>query len=957
MNKFNNVILMSVILVIAGCADRLTEEKKINHKTVFTASIESDSNTKTYIGAEESGYYPILWSPGDKIAIFGGTSVNEFITESGDGNFTGVLPSGSSAPYYALYPYTATASIQDTKLSFPLPGIQTYKAGGFENNTFPMVAVSNTHSFNFKNLCGILKLNLIGNDTITKVLFSSNLVVSGKASVNMNYGDTPSIIMAADGSLNIVLDCSGGVKLSDEPTPFYIVLPPGNYSEVLLKIYTKAGKYMKFEIPCVFTINRAKIKSTDNLTVRADESFYGEELDIEGTANCYVVSRAGTYTFNALIIGNGNDGIIANRSFHAINAVISPVSAMLLWEDVTGLITDVVLKEGKISFKASNGKGNALIAVKDGNGVILWSWHIWATDKPANQKYYNNNLVVMDRNLGAVSVSRTAARKDVIGLYYQFGRKDPFRYDAEPTAVTTSSSVGTIGYTVTNPDIYIIGTSSSNYDWLYSSRNNYLWGNPSASVINGVYPIPVKTIYDPCPPGYVTPPRDTWMYYSSSDTKYYNYGHEVTFSAGNTTWIPFGGMRGYNGSVSLVYTNYNGFYWLSTGNSTLLNNTDILDNSGCSYRGTAQQVRCAKYVDRTSEKPPVETRTATNVTASAATIAGSVLGSNGGSPITSYGLQWGTTESSLTNTKTFTGSVLGPFEYKLTGLNKGQKYYYRAYATNYVGTENGEIRSFTTTTDEEPDWFSKRFYKKTVALRFTATWCGYCPNMGEIVLTAQQNMPDRIVPLNCHPSSSNSAVYFTGTDALSSLYGITGYPTLIVDGRAIVPNTSVSSGANILKGLVNEAITDLSPVTGIAFSSSVSNKILTVPVTVYSKESANYLMCVALLEDSITTSQSNYYGDNYTVYVHTDIPRIFLTAVTGDDFIFSAYGIKEQTFSCPVPENVVNISNCKIVVYLLKPTSLHTGLVSSATYLTGNTTYVDNCAVGAVGETVALRFE
>ena len=105
---------------------------------------------------------------------------------------------------------------------------------------------------------------------------------------------------------------------------------------------------------------------------------------------------------------------------------------------------------------------------------------------------------MMDRNLGATSV--TPKDQNAYGVWYQWGRKDPFprpldivRSSAttvdnkELTAnATTSAEVGTVSYTISNPDIRIFSAN----DWHNEWRNNGLWGNSDGLTKN------VKTVYD-----------------------------------------------------------------------------------------------------------------------------------------------------------------------------------------------------------------------------------------------------------------------------------------------------------------------------------------------------------------------------------------------------------------------------------------------------------------------------
>lgn len=78
--------------------------------------------------------------------------------------------------------------------------------------------------------------------------------------------------------------------------------------------------------------------------------------------------------------------------------------------------------------------GSAVLVVKrPGNtGEILWSWHIWVVDNYPWEPLQNgleSPLPFMNRNLGAryQNANRFPAYDpDQAGMYYQFGRKDPF---------------------------------------------------------------------------------------------------------------------------------------------------------------------------------------------------------------------------------------------------------------------------------------------------------------------------------------------------------------------------------------------------------------------------------------------------------------------------------------------------------------------------------------------------
>jgi len=94
--------------------------------------------------------------------------------------------------------------------------------------------------------------------------------------------------------------------------------------------------------------------------------------------------------------------------------------------------------------------------------------------------------------------------------------------------------------------------------------------------------------------------------------------------------------------------------------------------------------------------PTVETRAATSVGPTSATVSGAVT-STGGASITERRFDWGTTSScsdGWTNSVTVSGDT---FSFQMTGLSPSTKYYFRAWAKNSAGWGQGTPLSFTTT--------------------------------------------------------------------------------------------------------------------------------------------------------------------------------------------------------------------------------------------------------------------
>ena len=308
------------------------------------------------------------------------------------------------------------------------------------------------------------------------------------------------------------------------------------------------------------------------------------DLSSSASANCYIISEPGLYKIKTV---KGN----------STTSVGSVASASILWEafgtdtapELLDLISGICYKDGYIAFKTADNfkEGNAVIAAKDADGNILWSWHIWFTDQPQAQVYNNNAGTMMDRNLGATSA--TPDDVGALGLLYQWGRKDPFLGSSSissnpipkstiawPSAVSSDSSNGTIAYATANPTTFI-GYNSNNHDWHYtgsSSTDNTRWTTSESS----------KSIYDPCPAGWRVPDGGDNGIWSKalgsssffSDESLYNptnrgMNFSGKFGSDQTIWYPSSGHRSkYVGYLDLV--GCEGDYWSASPDSYNSNN-------------------------------------------------------------------------------------------------------------------------------------------------------------------------------------------------------------------------------------------------------------------------------------------------------------------------------------------------------------------------------------------------
>lgn len=324
------------------------------------------------------------------------------------------------------------------------------------------------------------------------------------------------------------------------------------------------------------------LKNAEELTGVYDLSTRGNTV-AASTANCYIVNAAGTYSLplvygNAIKDGNTNETAYKTSNTGGDNVLnvfinhlgreitspyiyenqdgdgnkLSPEKATLIWQDVQNLVTDVQLSSDKKSLTFTVGKsairqGNAVVAIRDAQGLIMWSWHIWVTDynpyaeATSGQHFFTrylgwcyNDSHIYDQRKVKLHFKQTGTDKtaeleitqteyiieDGNNPYYQFGRKDPQLpattakssatdktwYDAEGkerTNIIVAESSWSDGNTVIvngilNPNMFC---KNNNMDKTYTN----LWSTDNTIYNNKFVHSSVKTVYDPSPKSYKVP--------------------------------------------------------------------------------------------------------------------------------------------------------------------------------------------------------------------------------------------------------------------------------------------------------------------------------------------------------------------------------------------------------------------------------------------------------------------
>ena len=548
-----NIRLFSVLALAGAMLSGCVMEELSSEGGSIPAEMETDQ-TRTAVTDEGT----FTWSSGDQVWLHTTSGYATGMLSSGEGTSTARFSFGSYSGEMtgkAVYPYNAGHDISGDVLSVVMPA--SYDLGSSLTNTNAvMCGVNVGGTLKFNHMAGVMRFKFKNVPAgVNRFTITLDKKINGTftADLTADYPVIETSAASSDSEKSITLNFNALAKTSD--ISLYIPLPIGTYETLELGLYDDEESVWTYSNIVTNTIKRKSLKLMPVVSLGGDIEDAVVDLSENGTANSYIVSTAGSYGFTPTK-GNSNESV----------GTISSVA--VLWEtfgtDVTpnvgDLVKNVKYADGAIIFETPSTfqEGNAVIAAKDASGKILWSWHIWLTDQPQEQVYYNNAGTMMDRNLGATSA--TPGDVGALGLMYQWGRKDPFMGSSSiganatamstaewPASVYSSPIYGTIDYAISHPTTFI-AYNEINDDWYYtgsSYTDNTRW------TTSEIY----KSVYDPCPAGWRVPDgglEGVWARASGSskfciESNNYDKANKginfsLIFGEDHSIWYPAAGM-------------------------------------------------------------------------------------------------------------------------------------------------------------------------------------------------------------------------------------------------------------------------------------------------------------------------------------------------------------------------------------------------------------------------------
>ena len=344
-----------------------------------------------------------------------------------------------------------------------------------------------------------------------------------------------------------------------------------------------------------------KFTPGESITDLSMVDIYGNERTSATTANCYVIKKPGTYRIplvygNAIVNGSTNSasytkvsgthsldfvngaGTIINTPFIEKQTVI--INTQLSIADTDSVFTGIGITSnpnvtdisncGYVQFKVTSVPStgaNGVISIMNSSGTIIWNWHIWIwADNLSTVSIKNSSGVtynILPYNLA--SKWDSSEKTSIKNWHYQWGRNVPMLCPSAYNSYIDSNSYGTLEFNdarransysqgIANPTTFYYNPSSP-CNWFSSTLYYNLW-DANCTKTGASDNITVKTVYDPCPPGFKIPNGNTFTGFKISNGGSFNNGYTW-----NGTFFPASGCRSYTdgdlqevGSLGCVYT-------------------------------------------------------------------------------------------------------------------------------------------------------------------------------------------------------------------------------------------------------------------------------------------------------------------------------------------------------------------------------------------------------------------
>ncbi|MBQ2020323.1 MAG: Omp28-related outer membrane protein, partial [Rikenellaceae bacterium] len=244
----------------------------------------------------------------------------------------------------------------------------------------------------------------------------------------------------------------------------------------------------------------------------------------------------------------------------------------------------------------------------------------------------------------------------------------------------------------------------------------------------------------------------------------------------------------------------------------------------------------------------------------------------------------------------------------------------------------------------DPNEASTSFKRRAMVMQFTGTNCGFCPYIIEPLETmaADAAYKDKFTWAAIHTYIGKDPAEpcnETDKEKLPSIYGISGYPSVLVDIGTFVGNSNSNIAlnlANLKKAVDNSVANPASAGIAAAMTLDENNRVVTARVSVKAKDAKVYRVGMWLIEDKIAGPQSG----SSTIKSHDNAVRYVARGTDGSaDYIgyplnegkaMSAGQVCDYVFSINISNQSIKLANCQLVFFVTTSTGNSYTVVNSA---------------------------
>ena len=200
-----------------------------------------------------------------------------------------------------------------------------------------------------------------------------------------------------------------------------------------------------------------------------------------------------------------------------------------------------------------------------------------------------------------------------------------------------------------------------------------------------------------------------------------------------------------------------------------------------------------------------------------------------------------------------------------------------SFAATLDGTESEPVTVTALVISDE----GKDFFRRSLVLDFTGTWCVNCPKMEAAIEESMAARPGRIVPVSVHCMPVDPMYVKPLSDNLVKQFSVKAYPSAIVD---LDPESLITTQSpELLLSHVDRLLEARGPAAGIRVESAVEGENYTLTAELKAVRDGAYTLAVLVLEDGTVAAQTGGTKD----YVHNNILRSWtegesLTVKEGD---------------------------------------------------------------------------